>query len=195
VQIVNPYNAILGYEFSVSGLNINYVENISGTMTAGVLHDDTGEIIALSGDETTIKKNVLPTPFVRVHYSSLTGPEVCVSAITAVVNSKYQKSAAEIASPACVTTGLVGSHEPSKAAFSVFVQPNPFREDATIFFENPQGESMKVTLTDMTGRVLRSFENIHSEFVTFQRGDLAEGVYMFTVSNSKGQVSGKIAVQ
>ncbi|HOY05521.1 MAG TPA: lysyl oxidase family protein [Saprospiraceae bacterium] len=195
IQIVNPYNAIIGYEFSVSGLNIDHVENISGTMTANILHDDTGEILALSGDETTIKKNVLPAPFARVHYSSLTGPEVCVSAITAVVNSKYQKSNAEIATPSCVSTGLVGSHEPEKAAFAVFVQPNPFREDATIYFENPQGEAMKVTLTDMTGRVLRSFENIHSEFVTFQRGDLAEGVYMFTVSNSKGQVSGKIAVQ
>ena len=195
IQIVNPYNAIIGYEFSVSGLNIDYVENISGTMTASILHDDTGEILALSGDETNIKKNVLPAPFARVHYSSLTGPEVCISAITAVVNSKYQKSNAEIASPSCVSTGLVSSHEPAKAAFSVFVQPNPFREDATIYFENPQGEAMKVTLTDMTGRVLRSFENIHSEFVTFQRGDLAEGVYMFTVSNSKGQVSGKIAVQ
>ncbi|MCA0238661.1 MAG: T9SS type A sorting domain-containing protein [Bacteroidetes bacterium] len=193
VEIVNPYNAVIGYEFSVSGLNINYVENISGTMTASVQHDNTGEIIALSGDETSIKKNVLPTPFVRVHYSELTSPEVCISQITAVVNSKYQKSGAQIASPSCVSTGVVGSHEPNDLGFSVFVQPNPFREDVTIFFNNQNAEPFKVTLSDMTGRILRSYDNIKSEYVTFQRGDLPDGVYMYTVSNSKGQVSGKIA--
>lgn len=195
VQIVNPYNPIIGYEFSVSGLVIESVENISGTMNANILHDDTGEILALSADESIIKKNILPTPFLRVHYSSLSSTEVCVSEVTAVVNAKYQRSAAQITSPNCVTTGLVSSTEPGKGAFSVFVEPNPFRESATIFFENKAGEAMTVTLSDMTGRVLRSFENIHSEYVTFERGHLAEGVYIFTISNSRGKVSGKIAVQ
>ncbi|MCC6281893.1 MAG: T9SS type A sorting domain-containing protein [Saprospiraceae bacterium] len=195
VQIVNPYNAIIGYEFSVSGLNIASVENISGTMNVNIQHDDTGEILALSADETTIKKNILPTSFLRVHYSELTGPEVCVSNITAVVNAKYQRSEALLASPNCVITGLVGSHEPQEAPYSVFVQPNPFRENATIFFENAAAEPVTVTLSDMTGRTLRSFENIHSEFVTFERGNLSEGVYIFTISGSKGKVSGKIAVQ
>ena len=195
VQIVNPYNPVIGFEFSVSGLEIESVENISGTMNASVLHDNTGEILALSGDETAIKKNILPTSFVRVHYTKLTGPEVCVSAITAVVNAKYQRSEALLSNPNCVSTGLVSSHEPGQAAFSVFVQPNPYRESTTIFFENVNADPITVTLSDMTGRTVRSFENIHSEYVTFERGNLAEGVYIFTISGSKGKVSGKIAVQ
>ena len=196
INIVNPYNPVLGFEFSISGLNIDYVENISGTMTAAIQHDATGEILALSADETTIKKNVLPTPFVRVHYSALTSPEVCISEITAFVNAKYQRSNAEIANPSCVPTGLTSSNELEKAPFAVFVQPNPFRETTTLFFENKGADLMKITLQDMTGRTLRSFENVREEFVTFERGNLAEGVYIYTVTNSKGQqVSGKIAVQ
>ncbi len=195
VQIVNPYNPVIGFEFSVSGLEIESVENISGTMNASILHDNTGEILALSGDETAIKKNILPTSFVRVHYTELTGPEVCVSAITAVVNAKYQRSEAILANPNCVSTGLVSSHEPEQNAFSVFVQPNPFRESTTIFFENINADPVTVTLSDMTGRTVRSFENIHSEYVTFERGNLAEGVYIFTISGSKGKVSGKIVAQ
>lgn len=195
VQIVNPYNPVMGFEFSVSGLNIASVENISSTLNATILHDNTGEILALAADESTIKKNILPTSFLRVHYSELTGPEVCISAITAVVNAKYQRSEALLADPNCVGTGLVSSQEPGQAAFSVFVQPNPFRENATIFFENALAEPTTVTLSDMTGRTVRNFENIRSEFVTFDRGNLAEGVYIFTISGSRGQVSGKIAVQ
>lgn len=195
VKIVNPYNAIIGFEFSVSGLTIDSVENISGTLNADILHDNTGEMLALSSDSSSIKKNILPTSFLRIHYSELTAPEVCVSAITAVVNSKYQRSEALLADPNCVITGLVSSNEPGLAPFSVFVQPNPFRENATIFFENARAEPMTITLSDMTGRALRTFENIRSEYVTFEKGNLPEGVYIFTISGSRGKVSGKIAVQ
>jgi hypothetical protein len=195
IQIVNPYNKVLGYEFSVSGLTIASVENLSLDFDGAMQFDTTGEILALSTTESCIKKNILPANFLRVHYSKLTAPKVCVSKITAVVNSKYERSNALLADPNCVSTGITATGEPGKKPFEVFVQPNPFREDATVFFENPDAEPITVTLTDVTGRVLRSFNGIRSESVTFERENLPEGAYFFTVRSSKGSVSGKIVAK
>jgi hypothetical protein len=195
IQIVNPYNKVLGYEFSVSGLQVSSVENLSADFDAAIQFDTTGEIIALSATESPVKKNILPTNFLRVHYSALTASQVCVSAITAIVNDKYERSSALLADPNCVSTGTSTTGEPGKTSFAVFVQPNPFHESTTIFFENQDAEPVTVTLTDMTGRVVRSFNGVRAESVTFERGNLPDGTYFFTVSGSKGSVSGKIVAQ
>lgn len=195
IQIVNPYNRVLGYEFSVSGLQISSVENLSADFDGAIQFDATGEIIALSATESPVKKNILPANFLRVHYSALTASQVCVSAITAIVNDKYERSSALLADPNCVSTGTSAAGEPGKTSFAVFVQPNPFHESTTIFFENQNAEPATVTLTDMTGRVVRSFNGVRAESVTFERGNLPDGTYFFTVSGSKGSVSGKVVAQ
>lgn len=196
IQIVNPYNKILGYEFSVSGMVIESVENRSPDFDGAIQFDTTGEIIALSATESSVKKNILPTEFLRVHYSALTAAQVCVSNITAVVNDKYERSNALLADPNCVSTGTSATGEPGRVqSLTVFVQPNPFRESTTIFFENQDAEPVTVTLADVTGRTVRAFHNIRTESVTFERGNLPDGTYIFTVIGSKGSVSGKIVAQ
>jgi len=194
IQIVNPYNKIIGYEFSVSGLSINSVENLEPGFDGAIQFDSNGEIISLSATEATIKKYILPGSFVRIHYNKLTAQQVCISDITSVVNSKYQQSNTAISNPACVNTGLVGSSNP-QAAFGVFVQPNPFTDKTTLFFTNPGAEKTHITMTDMSGRVVRSFENIREESVTLERGNLPNGVYLYTVSSALGSVSGKLILQ
>jgi hypothetical protein len=196
IQIVNPYNKVLGYQFNVSGLTIDSVENLAADFVADIRFDAaTGEILALSATENAVNKNILPGNLLRVHYSELTGSEVCVASITTVVNSKYQRSEALLAEPNCVSTSSVAADEPGRPAFGVFVQPNPFRERTTVFFENADNEPMRVTLSDLTGRVVRVFDGVRGQEATFQRGDLAEGAYIFTVSGSRGSVSGKVIVQ
>jgi hypothetical protein len=192
IQMVNPYNKIMGYEFSVSGLEIASVENLSDSFVGDIQFDADGEILALSATEECLNKNILPTSMLRVHYSALTAPEVCLSQVTAVVNSKYQRSNALLASPNCTSTGLVSTSGPGQAAFEVFVQPNPFRERTTIFFENAAAEPVNITLSDATGRVVRSFERVRAESVTIERGSLGAGVYTFSISSPKGVVSGRI---
>jgi hypothetical protein len=196
IEIANPYHEVMAYEFSVSGLLIESVENLSVEhQVVPAFNPFTGEILALAADESTINKNFTPTPFLRVHYSALTDHEVCISKITAIVNNQYQQSNATLANPNCVPVNYVSVGEPGSASMAVFVQPNPMRESTTVFFENKNAESMSFTLTDLTGRVVQSFSDLRGESVRLEREGLPEGTYLFTLRSSRGSVMGKIVLQ
>ncbi|MDO8367711.1 MAG: lysyl oxidase family protein [Saprospiraceae bacterium] len=196
IQIANPLNEILGYEFSVSGIEIASVENLATEFNAAPMFNaGTGKIIALASDKSSINKNFVPGNFLRVHYSKLTANKVCVSEITAVVNDKFQQSNATLGDPNCVPVNFVSVGEPGTASFAVFVQPNPMGESTTVFFENENAEPMMFTLTDLTGRTLRFFNDLRGESVSIDREGLPQGTYLFTLRGSRGSVSGKIIMR
>jgi hypothetical protein len=191
VMIANPFSKLLAYEFQVSGLKIASVENLAGNFDGFIRFDTTGELLAISGSETAIGKNPLPAGLLRIHYSELTDTVVCIKAITAIVNDKYQKSNASIAQPSCVNTGFVGTHEPGNT-FVVYVQPNPFRQQTTLFFPNPDAHLMEIRVSDVSGRLLRQFSGVRAESVTITSENMTPGVYLYTVSGPQGSRTGKI---
>ncbi len=196
IAIANPYNEIMGYEFSVSGLNIGSIENRAAGFSPDLrFNAATGEIVGLGLDESAMNKHALPSNFLRIHYTALTGTEVCVEKITAVVNSKYQLSSASLATPNCVSVITSSVANPGNAAFGVYVQPNPFIEKTIIYFENEEAEPMRFDLRDVTGKTLRSFEGIRGNSVTIERNNLPTGTYFFTISGKTGNVSGKLVAQ
>ncbi len=196
IEIVNPYHEVMAYEFSVSGLIIESVENLSMEhQVVPAFNPFSGEILALAADESALNKHFTPTPFLRIHYAALTDHKVCISAITAIVNNQYQRSNATLADPNCVPANYVSISEAGRAPFAVFVQPNPMRESTTVFFENKNAESMSFTLSDLTGRTLRSFSDLRGESVNLEREGLPEGTYLFTLHGSRGSVIGKIVIQ
>ncbi len=193
VQISNPYNKILGYEFNVSGLKIASVENLSPGFDGLMRFDEGGEVLSLSGSESSIPKHTTPANLLRIHYSELTDSVVCISAITAVVNDKYQQSNAYIGMPSCVPTNFVSTKQ-AYQTLNVFVQPNPFRDKTTLFFANPGAEAMDVTITDLTGRVVRSFLQVRDTEVSISGAGLSAGVYIYNIKGLNGQASGKITL-
>lgn len=196
IEIVNPSNKILGYEFTVSGIRITGVENIAPGFNPDLrFNANSGEIIGIGLDESLIIKHFMPAAFLRIHYDSITAQQICIDKITAVVNSRYQLSNASAATPNCIETGVSATHETAYGAFRVFVQPNPFKEKTTVFFENQSGEALNISLTDITGKVLRHFEGVRENFITFERENLPSGAYFFTIRGSKGSVTGKIIAE
>lgn len=195
IELVNPSHAILGYELSVSGLTIESVENVmAGYQGIPQFNPATGKILALAADESTIPKHATPGAFLRVHYSTLTADEVCVSEVKSVVNHKYHKSNASIGAPSCVLVNMVGTQEPG-APFAVFVQPNPMQESCTIYFENQEAEPMQLLVTDMLGRTVLRLTDLRSNSVLVERGTLPEGTYAFSLQGRRGSVSGKILMR
>ncbi len=194
VQIINPFNSVIGYEFSVAGLQITSVENLDATFDGTIQFDAaSGRILALSPTESGIKKNILPGNFLRIHYDKINAPQVCITNIQSVVNSNYQESNALLVSPSCVPVGQVSAtYTPGSASFAVFAQPNPFYESTTLLIARHDVEPMTITLSDLNGKVVRMYQNIRSDSVTFERGDLPSGVYLYSVQYGKGVVSGKV---
>ncbi len=192
LKIANPNQRLLGYEFRVSGLEIESVENMILNFSPHLQFDNTGEIIALSFDEKTLKKNGLPTNFLKIKYKKLTAAKICIEEITAVVNEKYQKSNAEIGSPNC--SGTVAAGEPETVAFGVFVIPNPFSRRAEVFFENQSNEEFSAVLTNTQGRVVQNFPKMRGESFVIENENLPEGIYFLTLRSGWGSRTVKVAV-
>jgi len=68
------------------------------------------------------------------------------------------------------------------------------RESTTVFFENKNAEPMMFTLTDLTGRTLRSFSDLRGESLNIERNGLPQGTYLFTLHGNRGSVSGKLVM-
>ncbi len=112
--------------------------------------------------------------------------------VEAVVNNKYQKSNSVLGQPNCTSSSVSATQIAEQQAFPVFVQPNPFSAQTTLYFANSGLEPMSVTLTDMTGKVRRTYTDMRSESVTLERGNLPAGLYLYTVQSSRMSRSGKL---
>lgn len=94
VALQNPLAHLLGYQFTLQGLNITNVETIDPT--AGYLpqityNATTKRIIVSSPTETMTDRFSNPTPILKVSYSSLSGGEVKIGQVESVVNNNYEK--------------------------------------------------------------------------------------------------------
>ncbi|MBK8558094.1 MAG: T9SS type A sorting domain-containing protein [Lewinellaceae bacterium] len=195
VQIVNPFSKMIGFEFSLTGLDISSVENISGSYAADwQINAADGKLLALAADEIGLTKHVLPGEFIRVHYSALTANNICISHIQAIVNEKYQRCNAKLADPNCVTVGTSGTDDLSLNGFRVFAVPNPAQDHFTLFFDNPDFSPTHIVLTDAAGRVVRNFEGLRTESVTIQRQGLPGGIYTYFVQTKSGSAVGRMVL-
>ena len=69
--------------------------------------------------------------------------------------------------------------------FGVRCYPNPMKEFATIEFSNPGNEEYRLTLTDMTGKVVRMVEEIRGVQYELERSGLESGVYIIKLEGNK----------
>lgn len=67
------------------------------------------------------------------------------------------------------------------------VAPNPFKASTYVTFNNPSNKAHTLTLMDAVGRVVRTYNNITSDIVEIQRGDMTAGMYFAILKNVDGQ--------
>jgi Secretion system C-terminal sorting domain len=60
---------------------------------------------------------------------------------------------------------------------SVKTSPNPFSDVSYISFDNASGKNFSLSISDVTGRVVRTVNNITTNSVEIKRENLATGVY------------------
>jgi PKD repeat protein len=96
-----------------------------------------------------------------------------------------------------ITGNGVGVNElTSLSYFDLF--PNPSQDNSTIRFSLTERETVKITMTDLDGRVVKEISN--GEFsegehvVPFSTAELASGMYLITVDNGSAKQVKKLAV-
>jgi hypothetical protein len=81
--------------------------------------------------------------------------------------------------------GTVGMQNITAKENSMHVYPNPMRDRATIEFDNPNGESYDLYITDITGKTVRTIKNIQEKEIAINKGELSSGVYFIVLKGDE----------
>jgi Secretion system C-terminal sorting domain len=160
-----------------------------------------GGVAAITGkriDATTKFSIVIPDP--KTYYNAGT---TAISSISFVFNDgaatpakpwDYSGKQPNAAGTGCddflitlatLATCAVGTNDLQNV--NAAVAPNPFKTETYITFDNPSSKVYTLTLTDVVGRVTRTYNNITSDRVEIQRGNLPTGMYFAVLKNAEGQ--------
>ena len=78
----------------------------------------------------------------------------------------------------------------------VTIAPNPMTARTALRFDNPNNETFDMIITNLTGQVIRTQNNINTDFVNIERGEMTAGVYFITLRNAEGAtITEKLIVQ
>ena len=81
-------------------------------------------------------------------------------------------------------------------ANSLTVAPNPFSEYAVVTFDNPNNKVYDVTMTSLTGQVVKNFQGVAGNSFEIARENLSAGMYFVTFVSEEGKVATtKVAVR
>jgi hypothetical protein len=79
---------------------------------------------------------------------------------------------------------------------SVKTSPNPFSDVSYITFDNAAGKNYSLSISDVTGRVVRTMNNITTSTVEIKRENLSTGVYYAVLRDASGKfLTEKLVVQ
>ncbi|MCD4697834.1 MAG: T9SS type A sorting domain-containing protein [Bacteroidales bacterium] len=81
----------------------------------------------------------------------------------------------------CNPTGIFKN--PQKP--NIFVSPNPFSNKTTIKFPNPNHSNYILSVFSITGNKVFEMDNIQSDKIEFEKGNLPKGVYLVELKGEK----------
>lgn len=183
VYVMNPNARLTGYEFNVSGITVadavNLVDNLTYPMTPQFQMNGT-KVIGLTMVDSTIPKNTVPTPMVRLYYSSITDPSnICVSGIVHILNTLYEPTNTVLTLP-CIS--ILGVTEQELTNVSIF--PNPATDLLTVKLGSSLKGIATVSVTDLNGKVLTSKKTDGKDTVEIDVKHLAAGTYQIVADSS-----------
>ena len=91
----------------------------------------------------------------------------------------------------------IGVNEMVKEIGDLIIYPNPFTEETTITFAEPQKNTV-IKITEVTGRVIRNYELgiRNGKSITIDMRDVAKGIYIVRIEDeNKNVVNRKIVLQ
>jgi len=62
------------------------------------------------------------------------------------------------------------------------IQPNPFRNNTIISFDNPDNDIYTLRVIDLNGKLIRKMDNIRSNSIELSRSNLPSGIYFVELS-------------
>lgn len=191
LEMINPDCRVIGYQFEMSGVTLTSADNLipANEFPDAIQVNAAGTVIAVSELDSSIHKTVAWRPFVRLHYSQITGSQICIDKIVDIVNGDYEDVTFAIEG-FCVT--VVGI-ENEVGDYKVSVFPNPFSDATVLEFERHLKEKYTLEILDLKGNVVRDYGEINHSRITIEKGKLESGLYFYRLKGKAEQV-GKLLI-
>lgn len=187
VYIKNPDSKLIGYQLKMKGIHIIDIENLVTGYTTEQYFKPGGEIIVLTGNETTIPKNTSTVALLRVGFDQIDSTSVCIESVVAVVNELYEEISHSIVDSQCVaaipTPVKVESLNTEAISHKLF--PNPVTRTSNLVMNNPKHLEYEVTIIDVLGRKVRSYGSQSAEVLQIEKGSLTNGIYYIDVQSAE----------
>lgn len=167
------------FQLSISGATIQRVTGMVNDFTASYYHTDR-EILAISLDEDVLPRSLNDRLLFRVEFAALTGTEVCIDQITAVVNGIREEII-----PAIGSCGqLITSASENQLSSSLRLAPNP-SNGAVFLHQNGQPKSLSVQIVDLHGRLVWTADRQSFNVLALPATELSAGLYFIKVSTEE----------
>jgi hypothetical protein len=85
---------------------------------------------------------------------------------------------------ACIGTFL----KEARASSGIVLYPNPSTDQVTVSFKD-EGQARSITLTDLSGKIVRSYAHISGDSFSLEKNDLNSGIYFLQVLSGNAEAS------
>ncbi|HRF38721.1 MAG TPA: T9SS type A sorting domain-containing protein, partial [Saprospiraceae bacterium] len=181
IGIRNPSSYVTAYQFKMSGITIQQVENLVNPAVYPIIPRNNiseGMVIGISYQDSAVDKSNVVQPLCRIRYSGIEPGLVCIDRIIDIVDRAPHRVANRI-EDGCVEYTVSSVNGPVANNMAVSVQPNPFDQSTLLRFANPEGGAYRLELMDAHGRLVRRYTDISGGEHRIERGDLSSGLYFF----------------
>jgi hypothetical protein len=181
VEVLNPHNRILGYQFDVS-CGIQQVVSLVDPLEYMIQPEFAlggNTIIGLSYENTSMPKHYVWSPLCRIYWTQAPETEVCINGITEVVNSMYQNAVPYLVDPCATTNGIGGVI----AGPTLEVSPNPVQAGEPLWLSFAGGELVgaEIRWIDLTGRMVSQARWTGGRQMALSTAGRAPGSYLVQV--------------
>jgi hypothetical protein len=186
IYIQNPGNFVAAYQFEMSGLTIESVENLVDPIAYPITPEWSlggSEVIGISYQDSLVPKYQNPTPLCRIHYFSLTDTLICISDIKTVVNQNYEETITRVDAFNACLVAYTGVDELVDGGVELSLFPNPMNESTTLKINNRFNASISAELIDPFGKRVRDFGSVNTGALNINRNGLSAGMYFVQITD------------
>ena len=181
VEVLNPHNRILGYQFDVS-CGIQQAVSLIDPLEYMIQPEHAlggSTLIGLSYEDESMSKHYEWTSLCRIYWTETPATELCIEGVTEVVNSAYQNAVPYLVDPCATTSGVGGI----VASVALEVSPNPVISGEPLFLSFGGGplNGAAIRWLDLTGRVLATERWDGGRQLVLSTADRVAGAYLIQV--------------
>lgn len=194
IGLHNASARINAYQFTMSGLTIQHVENLVDEAVYPISPYGAGQtVIGISYQDSTVNRSNAFQPLCRVYFSEVTEDFICLETVDDIINRDQEQTVTYLLNSCVEYLEPTGTRD-LKRRFEAQVFPNPTSGQATLQFANPNLDVYHLEVYNANGQLMLAMA-VTGPNVELPGAQWPAGLYSYRLSSAKRQASGRFSIQ